>query len=50
VVKQAIALTDSVAEHTSAILQQRMREAFIYSSRLEWMFWDSAYRLERWLP
>ncbi len=50
VVKQAIALTDNLAEQVSATQQQRMRDAFIYSSRLEWMFWDSAYRLEQWLP
>jgi len=50
VVTQAIALTDTIAEQASATQQQRMRDAFIYSARLEWMFWDSAYRLEQWLP
>ena len=22
--------------------------AFVRATQLEWMFWDSAYRLERW--
>jgi thiaminase/transcriptional activator TenA len=27
-----------------------MQRAFEKSARLEWMFWDSAYRLEAWPP
>jgi len=27
-----------------------MTAAFVQSSRLEWMFWDSAYRMEQWMP
>ncbi|WP_448545194.1 thiaminase II [Roseiflexus sp.] len=49
-VDRAIALTDRIADHASAMQKERMRDAFVYSSRLEWMFWDSAYRLEAWLP
>ncbi len=49
-VDQAIALTDQIADHASQATRDRMRGAFEYSSRLEWLFWDSAYRLERWLP
>ncbi|WP_298821351.1 thiaminase II [Chloroflexus sp.] len=49
-VDRAIALTDRIAEQASEAAKERMRAAFIHSSRLEWMFWDSAYRLERWLP
>jgi len=30
--------------------RKRMAEAFVLSSRLEWMFWDSAYRMEQWRP
>jgi len=26
-----------------------MEEAFLISSRYEWMFWDMAWREERWL-
>ena len=25
-----------------------MHEAFTTATRLEWMFWDSAYRCEKW--
>jgi thiaminase/transcriptional activator TenA len=49
-VNRAIALTDAIADHASESQKARMRDAFILSSRLEWMFWDSAYRLEQWMP
>ncbi|MBC7234877.1 MAG: TenA family protein, partial [Chloroflexi bacterium] len=49
-VEQAIAITDQVAEETGAALREAMKTAFVTSSRLEWMFWDSAYRLESWQP
>ncbi len=49
-VDQAIALTDRIAAQASEEAKTRMRTAFELSSRLEWMFWDSAYRLERWQP
>lgn len=47
-VNKAILLCDMAAD--SATEQQRllMREAFLAASRLEYMFWDSAYRLEKW--
>ena len=47
-VDRAIALTDEAAEGASEAVRQRMTEAFVLSSRLEWMFWDSAYRMETW--
>ena len=47
-VDQAIAITDEVAEHASPAVRESMMEAFLYSTRLEWMFWDSAYRQEAW--
>lgn len=49
-VDRAIALTDAIADQASESARVRMREAFVFSSRLEWMFWDSAYRLEQWAP
>nr|BCW99981.1 MAG: aminopyrimidine aminohydrolase [Bacteroidota bacterium] len=49
-VDRAIALTERCSESTSEEGRALMREAFVLSSRLEWMFWDSAYRLERWPP
>jgi thiaminase (transcriptional activator TenA) len=45
-VDEAITISDEVAESSS--LKSEMKEAFMYSSRMEWMFWESAYRLESW--
>ncbi|MEN9202599.1 MAG: thiaminase II [Thermostichus sp. DG_1_6_bins_120] len=50
VVQQAIDITESLAQQTPVMLQDRMTAAFVTASRLEWLFWDSAYRLETWLP
>lgn len=49
-VDRAIEITAQVAEEVTPKERDRMREAFIYSTRLEWMFWDSAYQLETWKP
>jgi len=49
-VRRAIDITDEVAGKVTEEARQRMTEAFVLSSRLEWMFWDSAYRMERWKP
>ena len=49
-VDQAISLTDDAAKGVGEDVQRRMHEAFVLSSRLEWMRWDSAYRLESWPP
>jgi len=45
-VEKAIAICDQVAEKSN--LKTEMTEAFTYASKMEWMFWDSAYRLENW--
>ena len=50
VVKNAIELIDRVAKDASRKQLQQMKETFIASTRLEWMFWDSAYRMEIWKP
>lgn len=49
-VDRTIALTDEVAATASEAARDAMRAAYVTSSRLEWMFWDSAYRMERWPP
>ena len=49
-VERAIAITDTVGRTGTETDRDRMRAAFEKSSRLEWMFWDSAYRLEVWPP
>ena len=50
VVENAIELTNRVAETTNQKKRSLMHESFIISTRLEWVFWDSAYRLETWKP
>jgi thiaminase/transcriptional activator TenA len=47
-VKKAIAICDELAESCTEQQQNAMTEAFITCSKLEWMFWDSAYNLEQW--
>jgi thiaminase (transcriptional activator TenA) len=47
-VRSVIAISDRVAAATTAAIVTRMQAAFDRASQLEWMFWDSAWRLERW--
>jgi thiaminase (transcriptional activator TenA) len=47
-VRGVIAATDRAAEGASAATVDRMHAAFTDAMRLEWMFWDSAYRLGAW--
>ena len=47
-VKKAIDICDDLAEKCTAEQQHAMTEAFVICSKLEWMFWDSAYNLEKW--
>jgi len=49
-VERAIEITEEVASGATEEGRLRMVEAFVLSSRLEWMFWDSAYRMEPWPP
>lgn len=48
--QQALDITDSLATQTTAATREKMTAAFVTASRLEWLFWDSAYRLETWQP
>jgi len=47
-VQGVIAAVDEVAALASPHLRARMHAAFARATQLEWMFWDSAYRLEGW--
>lgn len=49
-VEHAIAATEQAAAGATDRVRERMTAAFVTSARLEWMFWDSAYRQERWPP
>ncbi|CAA6828586.1 MAG: Thiaminase II (EC [uncultured Sulfurovum sp.] len=47
-VQQAIDITNTYALTASSENLTKMNEAFIKTSKLEWMFWDSAYQQEGW--
>jgi len=42
------ALVDKEAKRAGEAEKERMGEAFLISSRYEWMFWDMAWREEQW--
>jgi thiaminase/transcriptional activator TenA len=46
--KRVIAITDRIAAAADAETRRRMAGAFMRCTQFEWMFWESAYRLERW--
>ncbi|MFF4623157.1 thiaminase II [Nonomuraea jabiensis] len=47
-VEQAKAITDRLAETADPETRRAMDEAFCRATEYEWMFWDSAWRLETW--
>ena len=47
-VDKALAITDEIADYAAFEARNKMSDAYIYSAKLEWMFWDSAYKLEQW--
>ena len=47
-VTRMCALADRLGASASATDLARMKAAFTKSTLLEWMFWDSAWRLESW--
>lgn len=47
-VNQAVEITNKYAANASSDLIKIMNSAFNKASRLEWMFWDSAYNKEVW--
>jgi len=47
-VKTAIAITDRAAAASSESERAKMMQAYVRCAQFEWMFWDSAYRLEGW--
>jgi thiaminase/transcriptional activator TenA len=49
-VTRAIEIVEALALVATPAVKQAMQSVFEKSARLEWMFWDSAYRLEQWPP
>ncbi len=47
-VLKVIDVTDKAHEAASAADREAMHAAYMDATRLEWMFWDAAWRMERW--
>jgi len=47
-VQQAENIANILAENASEEIDQKMTNAYLTASKLEWMFWNSAYELEKW--
>lgn len=47
-VKKAVEICDKTAEDAPISRQTSMTEAYVTASKMEWIFWESAYRLEQW--
>ena len=43
-----IAATDEAALEASPALRERMQAAYAHATRLEYLFWDGAYRDRAW--
>lgn len=48
VVQEVLGFTEQTAERLTPHQRSAMQDHFITTSRYEWMFWDMAYRQERW--
>ncbi len=46
--QKAIGLVEEAAASVTDVVRKRMREVFLDASRFEEMFWESAYRGEKW--
>ena len=47
-VEAVLDLTDRVCEDLNSSQRARIKEAFVTTSRYEWMFWNAAWKLEGW--
>ena len=47
-VEAILGLTDRVCEDLNPSQRARVKEAFVTTSRYEWMFWNAAWKLEGW--
>ncbi|MDL2257189.1 thiaminase II [Bacteroidales bacterium OttesenSCG-928-I14] len=46
--KLAISICDQLAEKCTDEQRDSMTKAFVMAAKMEWMFWDSAYKQEEW--
>ena len=47
-VRKAIAICDEAAESCTEARRLAMTEAYVLCTKMEWMFWDSAWKQEAW--
>jgi len=47
-VREVIQICDRLAAEAAPPVRAQMHEAFLRAAKLEWMFWDSAWRRESW--
>lgn len=46
--ERAVEICDELAAAAGAATRSRMTELFVRCTRMEWLFWDSAWNLENW--
>ena len=46
--RHARSIIDRLADGASESVREEMRKAWLVAARYEWMFWDAAWRHERW--
>ena len=46
--RRAVEICDELAEAASPELRRRMTAIFVLCTRMEWLFWDSAWHEEQW--
>ncbi|GLU51715.1 thiaminase II [Dyadobacter frigoris] len=47
-VEKALSICNNLADQASETVRGKMTEAYLNASKLEYVFWDSAYQLENW--
>lgn len=45
---RAIEICDEIADKCTDEQRNEMTKAFVMCSKMEWLFWDSAYKIEQW--
>ena len=46
--RRAIEICDELAEATTPEVRKQMTDIFVRCTRMEWLFWDSAWNMEQW--
>jgi len=46
--RRAIEICDALADNASEQTRELMTSMFVLCTKMEWMFWDSAYNFEKW--